>query len=281
MENSTQENPRSKQPRKKIFHSLRTHLAIFGISPSLSAQQYRVNWRISLVYGIFALSTNHDVKYLLYEAKTFTEYTKVGYAIVVFSVIVAIYSIFILNVEKLFKFIDDGENIVNTSEYKIQLYHSLFSDILWLILILFENSIDSTEIFIIWIHIQWGHSIRTEIESSSILCHVKDNTILFVWAMDNSHLLNLFYYRFGRRCIRTAISIVVCMSSHQLNRKHYASADIYYNTKDAIWLEKSGWILNSNCIESCNNYMHCNGWCLFNVFWIWIIFIFSLNGQMH
>lgn len=116
MENSTSENSQSVLPRKKIFQIVLKNFATIGIEPKLIAQPNPLNVRILMGFGFLGLSIICIFKYFFYEAKTFIEYTQTAYMGSAAVLLISALLILILNVESLFKLINDCENLVNLSK---------------------------------------------------------------------------------------------------------------------------------------------------------------------
>lgn len=112
MENSRQKRAKPKSPKPKVFQMVQQKFAIAGITPSLSNQPYRFDGSISMGFLIVGLFMVCNFKYTFYEAKTFIEYTQTIYMGSLAALIIFALAIIILNVDKLFQFINDCGNLV-------------------------------------------------------------------------------------------------------------------------------------------------------------------------
>lgn len=120
MENSIQENPQPKLPRKKIFQIVLKNFATIGIDSNLRAQPYPINGKILMSFAILAVTAILTLSYALYGAKTFIECIQSTYMGSAATLIFFELLIVILHMEKLFKLIEDCESIVNTSKNTIE-----------------------------------------------------------------------------------------------------------------------------------------------------------------
>lgn len=113
------DNSQTGLPRKKVFECILLNFATVGIEPSIVAQPYPINVRILMGFGILGAYMFCNFKYTFYEAKTFIEYSQTTY-IGSGALLIAIYLlVIVLKIEKLFKFINDCEHIVNLGEYNV------------------------------------------------------------------------------------------------------------------------------------------------------------------
>lgn len=124
---------RQKPSKIQIFQLIQKYLANIGICPSLAKQPYPINGKIITGSATLILYVICSLIYLFYESKTFTERTRTVYMCSVAALVLFALLIFILNVTKIFQFIDDCEAIVNTSECRssffsfISMWNWLFS----------------------------------------------------------------------------------------------------------------------------------------------------------
>lgn len=103
-------------PRITVFQLLQKNLAVAGIIRKLSLQQYPFNRRVLIGFSTLFIETICIFKFTFFEAKTFSESTQSIYMGTVTVVIIVVLFIFVIKAKKLFEFIDDCENVVNTSE---------------------------------------------------------------------------------------------------------------------------------------------------------------------
>lgn len=149
----------------KIFHLIRKNFATAGISPELVSQTFPINWKIfmgfsSLMVGIYAVCV-----YIFNDAKTFVEYTQSIYICSMAILIFAALTITLLNVKKLFNFIEFYDRIAKTGEidWNQILTNCTFENILWIF--------RSIKIFCIEIHLWWNQSNGRKIERNHISCN--------------------------------------------------------------------------------------------------------------
>lgn len=120
MENPKLENQTIKPSEMKIFQLTQKNFDSLGVTPKLSLQPYPFNEKILIGFFILGLFFICSLMSTIFESKTFTDYTQSVYldslAVVISSVLV----ILVFNVKKLFKLIDDCENLVNASEYLLR-----------------------------------------------------------------------------------------------------------------------------------------------------------------
>lgn len=120
MDDCKAENSQSKIPKKKILQSVLTNFAILGIQPDSVAQPCLLNGRILIGFCSLGLAMIGFLNYLIYEAETFIEYTQTVYIESAVVTMMFILMIIILNVEKIFKFMENCEQIVNMCRCNIQ-----------------------------------------------------------------------------------------------------------------------------------------------------------------
>lgn len=120
MENAkTQENSQPKPPKLRAFKTVQQKFSKAGISPLLAHQAYPFNEKIFM--GILLLSTGVAslCVYNLNNDETFAEYIQSIYLESAGIFIIFVLITLILNVEKLFEFIDRCDALLNTSEWKM------------------------------------------------------------------------------------------------------------------------------------------------------------------
>lgn len=119
MESSTHEQNRAESPEMTVIKMTRKNLASVGICPNLVTKPYPFNDKILIGFMIMSLTIICSLMYSFYETTTIAENMLLTFfdsSIVFISVSLLI---LILNVEKLFGFIDGCENSANTSECRI------------------------------------------------------------------------------------------------------------------------------------------------------------------
>lgn len=111
------DNADKKPPKIKILQLTQQNFATIGISPNLVLQSYPINVKIFL--GLFTSNSYIicSMIYLIYTANSITENTQIIFMSLVAAVIVLLLFALIVNAGGLFKYINDCEDIVNTSEY--------------------------------------------------------------------------------------------------------------------------------------------------------------------
>lgn len=105
-----------KGPQIKIFQMSQKYFTILGISPALITQTFPFNWEISIGFALSGIVLVLNLLFIFYEAISFFEFCQSIYVtcgLILGSVAMA--SI-ISRVEILYKFIENIENTINTSE---------------------------------------------------------------------------------------------------------------------------------------------------------------------
>lgn len=118
MENADEKDTdcEERPPKIKIFQLTQRNFALVGICPNLSLQSYPFNWKISMGIFILSLYIMCSMMYLFYTPNLFTENTQTVFMDSVAALIILTLLVLIFNVDEVFKYIEDCENIVNTSE---------------------------------------------------------------------------------------------------------------------------------------------------------------------
>lgn len=110
----------------KLFQTIQNKFAILGISSHQSTQEQPFNQRIILVYLIYGCSCILSNVYLFRKAQTVEEYTNCIYIATATTMLTLFFSIVVYKMPKLFKYIENVENIVERGEklqiFKLNLY---------------------------------------------------------------------------------------------------------------------------------------------------------------
>lgn len=120
-ENTEQEKPKPKLPRMQVFQTIQKNFAIAGITPDLVNQAYPLN--VKILMGFLSLNSGayFNLAFTLYYADTFAEYTQSIYVFSLVDLIIFALLIVVLQVDKLFKFVNTCCDIVNSSQYWIHI----------------------------------------------------------------------------------------------------------------------------------------------------------------
>lgn len=119
MENSNQEDSKFQLPKLEAFEVIKKNLATAGIIPKLAHQPFPFNWTISFGFVLLGSGIYCTSVFIIYDAKTFAEYTQSVYTDSLVTLIILALVITIFNVEKLFQYVGGNNNhLVNTSEYR-------------------------------------------------------------------------------------------------------------------------------------------------------------------
>lgn len=110
--------PKPPKPRVKIFQLTQKKFAAAGINANLVTQPYPFNRKILLNFLALFVSVICNLMHIFYEAKTFAEHLQSIYMCSLTIAIILALVIVLLNVAKLFNFIDSSEKLVNKSEEK-------------------------------------------------------------------------------------------------------------------------------------------------------------------
>lgn len=121
IENPTQEKSKPKPPKLKVFELIQKNFATAGITPSLADQSYPFN--MIILSGFLALSSGIYCTFIfiLYGAQTSVEYTQSVYTCSMVILFILVLLILILKVDNLFELINGCAELVNTSEYEINI----------------------------------------------------------------------------------------------------------------------------------------------------------------
>lgn len=102
-------------PKMKVSQPIRKIFAAVGIVSSSTTQACPLNSRVLLGFLLLGLAHICNLKFIFAEAKTFAEYNQSIFLSTFTAMVTSALLILILNVEKLFAFFNDSENIVNSS----------------------------------------------------------------------------------------------------------------------------------------------------------------------
>lgn len=203
------ENYEQKQPKLKILQLVQKYFANVGISPILAAQPYPFNGKLVMGSATLVLYVICSLMDLFYNDKTFAENMVTICMCSLAALIFFTLMILILNVEELFRIINDFETIVNTSRFSKKKFNSSFDSQCWTCSIRFFRCYFSIEIFSIKNHFQWYPSIWTEIKWNQSFYLHSNYTRAKSISMVRLHLFHLLEHRFRERSIRIASSNVV------------------------------------------------------------------------
>lgn len=117
MEQQNASNKKKSQPSKfKVFEMSQKYFAIIGITPSLKHQSCPLNETILFEFLLFGAAIYGTLAFLIYDAKTFSEYTQSVYTSCVVIFVTLGLLILRLKIEKLFALINGCDVLANTSE---------------------------------------------------------------------------------------------------------------------------------------------------------------------
>lgn len=117
MENCNQEDSKFQPSKLQAFEVIQKNLATAGIIPKLAHQPYPFNWTISFGFVLLGSSIYCTSVFIIYDAKTFAEYTQSVYTDSLITLIILALVITIIKVEKLFQYVSgNDDHLVNTSE---------------------------------------------------------------------------------------------------------------------------------------------------------------------
>lgn len=170
MDNIDQENRQSQFPKMKAFKTIQQNFAMAGINQKLLTQPYPLNWEILFSFFIltsFLISIGVN---MCKSAKSFIEYTQSitvgsGVLLIIFALI-----ILILEVKKLFEFIDRCDSMLNTSKWNSK-FKRQFRSILNLNDYFLFNINFSTQILHIEDSLPWNQWIWGEIKSNHVFSY--------------------------------------------------------------------------------------------------------------
>lgn len=100
----------------KLIRFILSKFTSVGIASNQSTIKWHINRRVIVVYSIYGCALTMSAAYLYYDANTFEEYTNNIYITTAFSVIIFIFTIFVLNMTKLFELVDNFGQLVERGE---------------------------------------------------------------------------------------------------------------------------------------------------------------------
>lgn len=121
IKNSEQTKSKSQPSSLRMYQLNQKHFAAAGIHPNLVTQQYPFNCKILLGFLILIISVVWNLMFSFRGAKTFAEYTQSTYMWSLGTLIILVLVNILLNLKKLFNFINEYENLANTRELKNQI----------------------------------------------------------------------------------------------------------------------------------------------------------------
>lgn len=229
---------KKKQVKIKLYQLALTSYSILGISSDQSIQKYPFNWNrlmVSLSYAsssiFYLIRYENELKF----ASSFAEYTDWIFTFTS-TISVDIFYIFtILYKSKLFKFVDNCEKIVTTSELN---WNSK-----WIKKVIKKTT---TTNFRIWIkrNICWGQWTSREMESNHTFHNNKSFSHLLGCAEINFLPIHVFFHGFVGRRFWIANSLLVSLICNFFLTIFYCNAPTItlgsrLITKVAVQLEKS------------------------------------------
>lgn len=118
LKNST---PKSKAqpPKRKVFGMVQKYFAELGIVPSLADQAYPFNGKILFGSSMLSLGNCCSFAYIIYDAEAFADYTQSAYMLSFGLLVTFALIILIFNVEKLFEYMNDCNDLFNASKLKV------------------------------------------------------------------------------------------------------------------------------------------------------------------
>lgn len=114
VEKSKREKPQSL--KYKTFEIIRKNFALAGITPKLVHQSYPFNGTILFGFLMICSVICCSSVFLICDAETFSQYTQAIYTASIATIILLSLLIIIFKVEKLFKYINGNDDIVNSSK---------------------------------------------------------------------------------------------------------------------------------------------------------------------
>lgn len=118
--------PNSQLSKMEIFQLAQQKFATIGINRELALQPYRLNDTLLMGFSMLGLSTVCIFEFTFLEAKTFSQYTQSSYMGSYMVTIILALLIIIFKVAKLFELINECEDLVNTSEGRININLRIF-----------------------------------------------------------------------------------------------------------------------------------------------------------
>lgn len=116
MVNSKQNASKSQLPNGKVFKNVLKNFAVLGISPKLTTQAYPINGKIMMGFVILGLAMYSILVFLIYDAKTFMEYTQTMYGFSLATLVFVALLNTLYKIENVFEFVNVTEKIFNTSK---------------------------------------------------------------------------------------------------------------------------------------------------------------------
>lgn len=115
----TQNNQKESQPESpnvKLFRNIQSIFMILGIKPISIEQSYPFNRRIFLGFILTSCGITFILVFVSNEANTFWEYTQSAYFFSAAIIATFILTHVVFRTSKIFEFITNFENVINTSE---------------------------------------------------------------------------------------------------------------------------------------------------------------------
>lgn len=105
--------------KMKIFQAFIKKSVIIGIDRNVAKQRYPINVNIVMGFVLIGSGIVCNLLFVIYEAKTFAQYTQTLYIFSVSCLMLSLLTISILKMKKIFEFINNGNGLINTSELNI------------------------------------------------------------------------------------------------------------------------------------------------------------------
>lgn len=107
------------QIKMKIFQSIQRHFTVLGITVHQSREQSPISIKQLIVILIFVLNSGTQVMSIAFVAEEFEEFTFSIYALFTLTMCVIEFGILIWKMKQLFQFIENFENLIESSELAI------------------------------------------------------------------------------------------------------------------------------------------------------------------
>lgn len=115
LKSSKQEKPKAQPLKPKVYEIIQKNFALAGITRNLANRPF--NGVILFGFIVLGSGISSTSAYIIYDAKTFADYTQSIYVVSVAIFITSVLLILVLNVKELFDLFDSSGDLVNTSEY--------------------------------------------------------------------------------------------------------------------------------------------------------------------
>lgn len=116
MGNTKEENSKPQPSKRKVFETTQKYLAIAGIRPSLVHRSCPFDWLTSFGLLFLGLNIYCTSAFIMHDAETIDDYTQSIYAASFLILMTMALMVLILEVENLFEFIRNSDDLVHISE---------------------------------------------------------------------------------------------------------------------------------------------------------------------